>query len=64
MINRTLQLDFMGEQMMKGLFAPAITYADGTYYVSCTDIDHDGNFVVTAKNPASPDTHTKGFTCQ
>ncbi len=53
-INRTSQLDFMGERMTRGLFAPAISYYNGTYYVTCTDIDHDGNFVVTAKDPAGP----------
>ena len=53
-IDRTSQLDFMGERMTRGLFAPAISYHKGTYYVTCTDIDNDGNFVVTAKNPAGP----------
>ncbi|WP_375448560.1 glycoside hydrolase family 43 protein [uncultured Fibrella sp.] len=53
-INRPSQMEFMGERMTRGLFAPAITYYKGTYYVTCTDIDHDGNFVVTAKNPAGP----------
>lgn len=51
-IDRTSQLDFMGERMTRGLFAPSISYHQGTYYVVCTDIDHDGNFVVTANNPA------------
>ncbi|CCH51756.1 Xylan 1,4-beta-xylosidase [Fibrisoma limi BUZ 3] len=53
-INRPSQMDFMGERMTRGLFAPAISYYKGTYYVTCTDIDHDGNFVVTSKNPAGP----------
>ncbi|WP_041257807.1 glycoside hydrolase family 43 protein [Fibrella aestuarina] len=53
-INRPSQMEFMGERMTRGLFAPAIAYYKGTYYVTCTDIDHDGNFVVTAKNPAGP----------
>jgi xylan 1,4-beta-xylosidase len=53
-IDRTSQLDFMGESMTRGLFAPAISYYNGTFYVTCTDIDHDGNFIVTAKNPAGP----------
>ncbi len=53
-INRTSQMDFMGERMTRGLFAPAINYYDGTYYVTCTDIDHEGNFVVTAKKPSGP----------
>lgn len=53
-IDRPEQMDFMGERLTRGLFAPAISYHKGTYYVTCTDIDHDGNFVVTAKNPAGP----------
>ncbi|OZI08102.1 glycoside hydrolase 43 family protein [Siphonobacter sp. BAB-5385] len=53
-IDRPSQMDFMGERLTRGLFAPAISYHKGTYYVTCTDIDHDGNFVVTAKNPAGP----------
>lgn len=53
-IDRPSQLDFMGEQMTRGLFAPAISYYKGVFYVTCTDIDHDGNFVVTATNPAGP----------
>ncbi|MEO5944475.1 MAG: glycoside hydrolase family 43 protein [Ferruginibacter sp.] len=53
-ISRTSQMDFVGERMTRGLFAPGISYNKGTFYVTCTDIDHDGNFVVTAKNPAGP----------
>ena len=53
-IDRTSQMDFMGERMTRGLFAPAISYHAGTFYITCTDIDHEGNFVVTAKNPAGP----------
>jgi len=53
-IDRPTQMDFMGERMSRGLFAPAISYYKGIYYVTCTDIDHDGNFVVTATNPAGP----------
>ncbi|MCE7063882.1 glycoside hydrolase family 43 protein [Dyadobacter sp. CY326] len=53
-IDRPSQMDFMGEQLTRGLFAPAIGFHNGTFYVTCTDIDHDGNFVVTAKNPAGP----------
>lgn len=56
-ISRPSQMDFMGERMSRGLFAPAITYYKGIYYVTCTDIDHDGNFVVTATNPAGPWSH-------
>ncbi|HEX7692722.1 MAG TPA: glycoside hydrolase family 43 protein [Sediminibacterium sp.] len=53
-ISRTSQMDFMGERMTRGLFAPSISYSNGNFYVTCTDIDHDGNFVVTARNPAGP----------
>lgn len=53
-ISRPSQMDFMGERMTRGLFAPAISYYKGVYYVTCTDIDYDGNFVVTATNPAGP----------
>ncbi|TDB67494.1 glycoside hydrolase family 43 protein [Arundinibacter roseus] len=53
-IDRPSQMDFMGEHLTRGLFAPAISYHKGTFYVTCTDIDHDGNFVATATNPAGP----------
>ncbi|WP_374756148.1 glycoside hydrolase family 43 protein [Larkinella rosea] len=53
-IDRPTQMDFMGERLTRGLFAPAISFYKGTYYLTCTDIDHDGNFVVTAQNPAGP----------
>lgn len=53
-IDRPSQMDFMGEPMTRGLFAPAISFYKGVFYVTCTDIDHDGNFVVTATNPAGP----------
>jgi xylan 1,4-beta-xylosidase len=53
-IDRPSQMNFMGEKVTRGLFAPAISHHNGTFYVTCTDIDHDGNFVVTAKNPAGP----------
>src|SRR5690349_3069235 len=53
-ISRPSQMNFMGHRMTRGLFAPAIDYHKGTYYVTCTLIDKGGNFVVTAKNPAGP----------
>ncbi|MEO8254334.1 MAG: glycoside hydrolase family 43 protein [Flavobacterium sp.] len=53
-IDRPSQMDFMGERLTRGLFAPAISYHKGVFYVTCTDIDNDGNFVVTATNPAGP----------
>lgn len=53
-IDRPSQMTFMGEQVSRGLFAPSISYHDGLFYVICTNIDHGGNFVVTAKNPSGP----------
>ncbi|TDN38720.1 glycoside hydrolase family 43 protein [Hymenobacter sp. UV11] len=53
-IDRPSQMNFMGDRMTRGLFAPAIEHHNGTFYVTCTLIDHKGNFVVTAKNPAGP----------
>jgi alpha-N-arabinofuranosidase len=53
-ISRPSQMNFLGHRMTRGLFAPAIDYHDGTYYVTCTLIDKGGNFVVTARDPAGP----------
>jgi xylan 1,4-beta-xylosidase len=53
-ISRPSQMNFMGHRMTRGLFAPAISHHNGTYYVTCTLIDKGGNFIVTAKNPAGP----------
>lgn len=53
-IDRDSQMNFIGDRMTRGLFAPGISYNKGTFYVSCTNIDHRGNFVVTASNPAGP----------
>nr|GFA99338.1 xylan 1,4-beta-xylosidase [Tanacetum cinerariifolium] len=53
-IDRPSQMNFVGDRMTRGLFAPAIDYHNGTYYVTCTLIDRKGNFVVTAQNPAGP----------
>lgn len=47
-------MDFMGDRVTRGLFAPTISYHAGLFYVVCTDIDGEGNFVVTAKDPAGP----------
>ncbi|WEK19893.1 MAG: glycoside hydrolase family 43 protein [Candidatus Pedobacter colombiensis] len=53
-IDRPSQMNFMGDGVSRGLFAPSINYHKGTYYVTCTLIDRKGNFVVTAKSPAGP----------
>jgi xylan 1,4-beta-xylosidase len=53
-ISRTSQMNFVGDRLTRGLFAPAISYHNGIFYVTCTLIDRKGNFVVTAKDPAGP----------
>jgi xylan 1,4-beta-xylosidase len=53
-IDRPSQMNFIGDGVSRGLFAPSIIHHKGTYYVTCTLIDRKGNFVVTAKNPAGP----------
>ena len=48
------QLNTIGAGVSRGLFAPAISYHKGMYYIVCTLIDKGGNFVITAKDPAGP----------
>ncbi|SOD55032.1 alpha-N-arabinofuranosidase [Pseudoxanthomonas wuyuanensis] len=53
-IERPSQLDFDGLGMSRGVFAPAIEYHDGTFYVVNTAVDSGGNFIATARDPAGP----------
>lgn len=53
-IDRPSQLDYDGLRTTRGLFAPAIEYHDGVFYVICTHVDGGGNFLVTATDPAGP----------
>jgi xylan 1,4-beta-xylosidase len=53
-IDRPQQLPYDRLGVSRGIFAPAISYHNGTFYVVCTMIDAGGNFVVTATNPAGP----------
>ncbi len=53
-IDRPTQLDFSGLGTNRGLFAPAITHHDGTFWIVNTCIECGGNFVITAKDPAGP----------
>ncbi|AKD05467.1 xylan 1,4-beta-xylosidase [Pontibacter korlensis] len=53
-LNRPEQLDVEGLGVSRGIFAPAIAYHDGTFYMVTTLVDKGGNFVVTATNPAGP----------
>lgn len=53
-IDRPTQLKYDGLGVSRGIFAPAISHHDGTFYVVCTMVDAGGNFLVTATNPAGP----------
>ncbi len=53
-IDRPTQLNYDGLGISRGIFAPAISHHNGTFYVVCTMVDSGGNFLVTATNPAGP----------
>lgn len=53
-LGRSEQLNLDGMGITRGLFAPAIRYNNGTFYVTCTLVDGGGNFVVTSKKPEGP----------
>ena len=43
-----------GSGVSRGIFAPAITFHDGFFYVISTSVDAGGNFLSVARNPAGP----------
>ena len=53
-IDRPSQLQFDGLSVSRGVFAPAISFHDGRFYVLDTAVDSGGNFLSTARNPAGP----------
>ena len=53
-LDRPEQLPLNGKAISGGIFAPTIRYHEGTFYMITTNIDHGGNFIVTAENPAGP----------
>jgi xylan 1,4-beta-xylosidase len=53
-VHRPDQLKFDNLGATRGIFAPAISHHDGTFYVVCTMVDGGGNFLMTAKDPAGP----------
>ena len=53
-LDRPSQLNVDSAGVSRGIFAPALSYHDGTFYMITTLIDRGGNFYVTAKNPAGP----------
>ncbi len=57
-VDRPSQADFGKLEVSRGLFAPAINYHDGLFYIinTCVDCvpDDKENFLITAKDPAGP----------
>lgn len=54
-VHRPEQMSFDGINLgNNGIYAPAIEYRDGTFYVITTCVACGHNFVVTATNPAGP----------
>jgi xylan 1,4-beta-xylosidase len=53
-LDRPSQLPLDGATVSQGIFAPALSYHDGTFYMITTNVSGGGNFYVTAKNPAGP----------
>jgi xylan 1,4-beta-xylosidase len=51
-LDRPEQLPLIGAGVSRGLFAPAMSYYKGVFYIVCTLIDRGGNFVITATDPA------------
>src|SRR5690606_8297838 len=53
-MDRNEQLDLAKAGVSRGLFAPAIKYHKGVFYITCTLIDNGGNFIITATDPRGP----------
>lgn len=53
-IHRPEQLSYDKLGVSRGLFAPALSFHGGVFYVVCTMVDAGGNFVVTATDPKGP----------
>jgi len=53
-IDRPEQLDFKQLGMSRGVFAPTIQAKDGVFYILNTCVGCDGNFILTARDPAGP----------
>ena len=53
-LDRAEQMDTEGFGLSRGIFAPAINYKDGKFFVTCTIVDGGGNFVAVADKPEGP----------
>ena len=53
-LDRPSQLPLDSARISGGVYAPALSYHNGTYYMITTIVGRVGNFIVTATNPAGP----------
>ena len=53
-IDRPAELNFDGLGVSRGIFAPAIRFHDGLFYVVSTSVDAGGNFLSVARDPGGP----------
>ena len=53
-IDRPKQLDLAKTNMGLGLYAPDISWHEGTFYILNTCVGCGGNFVITARRPEGP----------
>lgn len=53
-LDRPEQLNLDNARISGGLYAPAISYHNGLFYIVCTEVGSLGNFVITAKDPKGP----------
>lgn len=53
-LDRPSQLPLGADWISGGIFAPTIRYHEGLFYMITTNVDHGGNFIVTAQDPAGP----------
>jgi alpha-N-arabinofuranosidase len=53
-LDRASTLNLDGSGVSGGIYAPAITYYNGLFYIITTNLSGGGNFYITAANPAGP----------
>lgn len=51
-LSRSSQLNFLGRECSRGIFAPTLRYHEGTFYLITTDVGGIGNFLLTSEDPA------------
>jgi xylan 1,4-beta-xylosidase len=53
-IDRRREINFAGQGVSRGIFAPTIRFHDGLFYVITTAVDSGGNQLFVARNPTGP----------